>query len=162
MAGFRDALARSKAIPRVRDSLRLGALVEDLAWQGLKLVAILALREFVHRVRAGPMSVSVTAPVVTQRGDPFEVAVSVESPFELAEFALYFGGLWRNAALGGPAGGVHRERWLLAGPAPGLRPVVLRVRDSEGHSVTRTRWILVMPRRDEFANFLPGAPEVSV
>ena len=141
---------------RARDRWRLAASVPRLsrrvAWTGVKLLGAMAVAEAVRRARAGPLGARVGAPATVLEGDAFFVEARVESPFPLVELDAYFGGRWERAGAREP--GVRVEKWVFTAAGAGLRPVVVRARDAEGHALARTRWVLVLPARA--APLLPG------
>lgn len=114
-----------------------------LAWTSVKLLGAYALAEAAKRVRAGPLALDARAPLRVVEGEPVIVEARVESPFPLVDLAAYFGGEWQPSASLEP--GIRRERWVFTAHTAGLRPLVMRARDAEGHALTRTRWVLVLP-----------------
>lgn len=125
------------------EARKLPTLGRKLAWEGGKLLALVALREVVRRVRAGPLVASVRAPLRAREGESLLVEALVESPHALKRCEAYFGGAWLPAS--SLEAGLRREKWLFRASEPGLRPVVVRLADGEGHVLTHMRWVLVLP-----------------
>lgn len=136
-ARIKDARARWRLVTSVP------LLSKRLAWTSAKLIGAYALAEAARRVRAGPLGLAVTAPPSAVEGDSILVEARVEAPFPLVALDAYFGGEWQAAEY--VPVGRGRATWLFRAAEPGLRPVVVRARDAEGHAITRTRWILVFP-----------------
>lgn len=125
------------------EARKLPTLGKRLAWEGGKIVALVALREVVKRVRAGPLTASIRAPLRAREGESLFVEALVESPHALTRCDAYFGGAWVSGSSLAP--GLRREKWLFRAEESGLRPVVVRLADVEGHVLTHMRWVLVLP-----------------
>jgi hypothetical protein len=147
---------RARPATRLQVAMRLPAMIKTMGWQAAKLGVALGVTEAVRRLRAGPLTVSVDAPASVRVGAPVRVTARVESPYPLEACGAYFEGAWQE--IGGRGAGVNRESWLFHAREPGLRPIVVRARDEEGHRLARTRWVLVVPDRFARARALAGEP----
>ncbi|HWG89557.1 MAG TPA: hypothetical protein VNZ52_01785 [Candidatus Thermoplasmatota archaeon] len=133
----------SSARARWRDVNQVRKLGRSLAWEGAKLAAILAIREGVKRVMAGPLEVDIRCAHIARVGEPLDVTVTVTSPYELKVYEIFFEDRWRKGENNGV--GRRQESWRLVPHTMGLRPLIVVAHDTEGHRLRETRWIPVLP-----------------